>query len=160
MIIRIKLKKIIQARALSFAVFIFGFFLNYSANTAYILEVNEAKFQQEIEELKQPVFIKISAKWCPNCKRLEQMITELMDQFKDSCVFANIDIDKNQSFLQNLLQDIFQKHCHIIAGFPSILVFSKGVFISSFFGYFATKEDLKKKINEVLAQLTIYSNSQ
>jgi thiol-disulfide isomerase/thioredoxin len=125
----------------------------YLANNPCIQDVTEENFKEVVEQSGLPVLVKLSATWCPNCKRLEFLMTEVLDEFKDRCVFVNIDIDKNQDFLQNLLQDIFQKHYHIIAGFPCILVFYKGVFKTSFVCFFADQQDLSKKIHEILVDI-------
>ena len=95
------------------------------ANNIYIQEITSENFQEKVEQSQLPVFVKLSATWCTNCKRLEFLMTEVLGDFKDRCVFATIDVDKNQDFLQNWLQGIFQKHLHIINGFPCVLVFYK-----------------------------------
>jgi len=130
-------------------------FLNYIclSDNNYIHQIIEENFIKEVGQSDLPVFIKISAEWCSNCKSLESMMTEILDKFQDYCIFASIDIDKSNDFLQKLLQDIFRKHMHIISGFPSVLVFYKGCFKQSFLGFFANQEDLSKKINEILMQL-------
>ncbi len=123
------------------------------SNNSYFYHVTEENFKKEVEQSELPVFVQLFAIWCPNCKHLAFLITEILNEFKERCVFGSIDIDKNQIFLQDLLQDIFQKHFHILSGFPSVLVFHKGVFKGSFLGFFENKQDLSKKVTETLVSL-------
>lgn len=126
-------------------------FNNFSSAT--IVQLTKDNFKQNVEEQSLPVLIKISATWCPNCIKFDQMMLEVVDFFHDRCVFANIDIDKQQNFLQEFLQDIFQKYFYIMSGFPCILVFFKGRFKQSFLGFFANTKDLSNKITEIIVAI-------
>ena len=141
-------------------IFIGSFFYSYviySLDVIGIQEITEGNFAQVVEKAELPVFVKISAQLCPNCKRLEAIMVDLLDEFRDRCVFASIDIEANQDFLQKLLQDIFQKYHHILSGFPSVLVFSNGVFIKSFLGLYNSKQELAKTITEILSDINFCS---
>jgi thioredoxin 1 len=125
----------------------------YSLNSIGIQRITSENFEQEVEKSLLPVFVNLFATWCPNCKRLESLITEVLGDFNGRCFFGAIDIDKNQDFLQNLLQEIFEKHLYIMSGFPCVLVFYKGVFKKSFLGFFVDQQDLSKTLNETLVSL-------
>ena len=42
-----------------------------------------------------PVFIDLWGDWCPPCKRIEPVIKELSDYYKEKMVFAKLNTDEN-----------------------------------------------------------------
>lgn len=127
------------------------FFQIYSATIIH--QITEENFKQNVEESSLPVFMMLTASWCPKCIHLNSLMTALLDNFNDRAIFASIDVDKENNFLQILLNDIFQKHFQIIGGFPVVLVFNKGVFVKYLLGFYKDQEDLKTDLDKILCEL-------
>ncbi|GAB4075062.1 thioredoxin family protein [Barrientosiimonas marina] len=74
----------------------------------------EAQFN-EIIQSEKPVIIKFFADWCPDCKRMNMFIGDVMEDF-DSYEWYEINTDE--------VEGIGEKYD--VMGIPSILVFQKG----------------------------------
>ncbi|SHH28546.1 thioredoxin family protein [Virgibacillus chiguensis] len=74
----------------------------------------EAAFQETIKSDK-PVIIKFYADWCPDCKRLDMFIGDIMDEFNQ---YAWYEINSDE------VEGIAQKYD--VMGIPSILIFQNG----------------------------------
>jgi len=44
---------------------------------------------------KTPVFVKIGARWCPNCRSLKPIINGLAAKYQGKATIASIDVDKS-----------------------------------------------------------------
>ncbi|MBM7586158.1 thiol-disulfide isomerase/thioredoxin [Bacillus pakistanensis] len=74
--------------------------------------------QEAFEELiagSSPVIIKFFANWCPDCRRMDMFIDEIMDQF-------------NQYKWYELNRDEFPEiaETYEVMGIPSLLIFKDG----------------------------------
>ncbi|HLR03471.1 MAG TPA: thioredoxin family protein [Virgibacillus sp.] len=74
----------------------------------------EAHFNDIIQSEK-PVIIKFFADWCPDCKRMDMFIGDVMDEFKD---FDWYEVNSDE------IQGIAEKY--EVMGIPSMLLFKNG----------------------------------
>ncbi|NBJ71226.1 MULTISPECIES: thioredoxin family protein [Clostridia] len=74
----------------------------------------EAAFHEAINS-DQPVIIKFFADWCPDCKRLDMFIGDIVDEFKQ---YQWYEINSDE------VKGIAQKYD--VMGIPSILIFQNG----------------------------------
>ncbi len=75
---------------------------------------SEQQFNDLINQSQQTV-IKFETDWCPDCKRLDMFIGEIMEDHLDKAWYQ---IDKDQ------FPEIAEKYG--VMGIPSLLVFQKG----------------------------------
>lgn len=69
----------------------------------------------EIIQSEKPVIIKFFADWCPDCKRMDMFIGDIMDEFSNF-KWYEINIDE--------VQGIAEKY--EVMGIPSLLIFQNG----------------------------------
>ncbi|MFC4559922.1 thioredoxin family protein [Virgibacillus kekensis] len=74
----------------------------------------EAQFNEVIQSDK-PVIVKFFADWCPDCKRMDMFIGDVMEEFKNHDWYQ-INSDE--------VEGIAQKY--EVMGIPSILIFQNG----------------------------------
>ncbi|GIO24347.1 thioredoxin family protein [Oceanobacillus sp. J11TS1] len=74
----------------------------------------EAEFQ-EIIQSEKPVIIKFFADWCPDCKRMDMFIGEVMEEFRNYDWY-----EVNSDEVSGLAEK------YEVMGIPSILLFQNG----------------------------------
>ncbi|WP_040983579.1 thioredoxin family protein [Oceanobacillus jeddahense] len=74
----------------------------------------EAAFQ-EIIQSEKPVIIKFFADWCPDCKRMDMFIGEVMEEF-ESYDWYEVNSDEVSGLAEK----------YEVMGIPSILLFQNG----------------------------------
>ncbi|MCJ7840292.1 thioredoxin family protein [Lederbergia sp. NSJ-179] len=75
---------------------------------------NQEMFDQVISSEK-PVIIKFEADWCPDCKRLDMFIGEIIEEYQQ---FTWYEIDRDQ------FPELAEKYQ--VMGIPSLLIFQNG----------------------------------
>lgn len=75
-------------------------------------------FQNTINSEK-PVMIKFSANWCPDCKRMDMFIGDILEEYRG---YQWFEINRDE------LPEIAQEYD--VMGIPSILIFQNGVKIA------------------------------
>lgn len=76
--------------------------------------LSEKQFTNTISKTDQPVLIKFYADWCPDCKRMDMFIGEVLSEFQEIPAYA---LDKDQFEELANQQEVM--------GIPSLLVFQK-----------------------------------
>ncbi|AIF42368.1 thioredoxin family protein [Virgibacillus sp. SK37] len=69
----------------------------------------------EIIQSEEPVIIKFFADWCPDCKRMDMFIGEVMEEFQNY-KWYQINSDEVEGIAQE----------YEVMGIPSILIFQNG----------------------------------
>ncbi|UOR13979.1 thioredoxin family protein [Halobacillus amylolyticus] len=77
------------------------------------IHTNEA-FQGVIES-KQPVIVKFQADWCPDCRRMDMFIGDILKEFNN---YKWYDVNRDE------LPEIADKY--EVMGIPSLLIFQEG----------------------------------
>ncbi len=75
---------------------------------------NKETFEEVISGA-EPVIVKFHADWCPDCRRMDMFIDEIMEQFNG---YTWYDINKDE------LPEIAEQNA--VMGIPSLLVFQDG----------------------------------
>ncbi|MCQ2290944.1 MAG: thioredoxin [Muribaculaceae bacterium] len=103
---------------------------------AYIFNDENAK--QAIESGK-PVVIDFWAEWCGPCRHIAPYVEELAEEFEGRVLIGKYDVDEGDDLPVD----------YSIRSIPTLLFFKDGELKNRHVGS-ATKDDLKKKIEELL----------
>ena len=57
-----------------------------------IFELDDTTWEKTVEQVDKPVFIMFSSPTCPHCAQMEPHFVEYAKEFKDTVVFAKINI--------------------------------------------------------------------
>lgn len=97
------------------------------------------QFQATIEK-EEPVILKFEADWCPDCKRMDMFIGDILEEYNAYEWFV-VNSDE--------VPDIADKY--EVMGIPSILIFQKGEKIAHLHSANAkTPEEVEKFLSESL----------
>lgn len=97
-------------------------------------------FEKEVLESKKPVLVDLYADWCGPCKILSPLIEELAKEYKGKGIkIGKLNVDGSP--------DTATKY-HVMS-IPTLLFFKDGEVVEQMVGV-QSKEDLKKKIEEVI----------
>ncbi|WP_163528401.1 thioredoxin family protein [Halobacillus ihumii] len=70
---------------------------------------------QNLIEREQPVIVKFQADWCPDCRRMDLFINDIVNEFND---YKWYDVNRDE------LPEIAEKY--EVMGIPSLLIFQDG----------------------------------
>ncbi|MCT1902839.1 thioredoxin family protein [Oceanobacillus sojae] len=99
----------------------------------------EAEFQ-EIIQSEKPVIIKFFADWCPDCKRMDMFIGEVMEEFENYDWY-----EVNSDEVSGLAEK------YEVMGIPSILLFQNGEKIAhQHSAYTKTPDSVTEFLNQQL----------
>lgn len=77
--------------------------------------IREMKTFQDLINGEEPVIVKFSANWCPDCKRMDMFIGDIVEEYN---AYKWFEINNDE------LPDVAQEY--EVMGIPSILVFQNG----------------------------------
>jgi thioredoxin 1 len=86
--------------------------------------VTDASFAQEVLASAQPVLVEFWATWCPPCRMLAPVLTELAAEHADQLRVVKLDIDANPVTVRD----------HRILGAPTMILFRDGQAVASVVG--------------------------
>lgn len=93
-------------------------------------------------ESEQPVIIKFFANWCPDCKRLDMFIGDVMEEF-NTYKWFEVNIDEIAGIAET----------YEVMGIPSMLIFKNGEKIAhQHSAYTKTPESVRQFLKEQLNQ--------
>ncbi|MFC7063653.1 thioredoxin family protein [Halobacillus seohaensis] len=70
---------------------------------------------EDVIQSSKPIVIKFQADWCPDCRRMDMFIGDILEEYKD---YKWYDINNDE------LPEVAEKY--EVMGIPSILVFQEG----------------------------------
>ena len=84
--------------------------------TKHVHELDNATFQDNINQGARPVLVDFWAPWCPPCRALAPTIEAIAEQFDGRADVAKLDIDQNPETAA----------AHGIRSIPAVLIFRGG----------------------------------
>lgn len=107
-----------------------------------VVDIDEKNFGREVEKSTLPVIIDFFADWCGPCQMMKPVFHELSGQYAGKLKFATVNTEKSPELAQQFG----------IMGIPCLVVAKGGKEVERITG-FAPKDQLKKKIDAILAQV-------
>lgn len=92
--------------------------------TKYVDEIDNAKFQDSINQGARPVLVDFWAPWCPPCRALAPTIEAIAEQFDGRADVAKLDIDQNPETAA----------AYGIRSIPTVLIFRGGQLVERIAG--------------------------
>ena len=106
---------------------------------ATLKEVNDAMYQEEVLEEKQPVLVDFWAPWCSYCNKLTPVLEEISAELADKVKVVKINVDENRSLAQR----------YDIKGLPTMMLVKDGEVSEKIVG-FLPKTSILGKIEPLL----------
>jgi thioredoxin 1 len=85
--------------------------------TAELHTVTEESFGRDVLHASRPVLVDFYATWCPPCRQIEPVLTELAAEEADRLAVLRVDVDEQPELARR----------HGVLGMPSLLLFVGGV---------------------------------
>lgn len=100
----------------------------------------DQNFKQEVLESKEPALVDLWAPWCGPCRMLSPLVEELAKEYEGKGMkIGKLNVDENPETASRY---------HVMS-IPTLLFFKDGEVVEQMVGV-QSKEDLKKKIDEVI----------
>lgn len=100
--------------------------------------LNEANFQDEVLNCKQPVLAVFEADWSGTCDIMTPILEDLCDEFKGRVKIGLIDIDSNMKLAED----------YRILNLPSLVFFNNGEIVDHISGS-APRQVIAAKLNDM-----------
>ena len=101
---------------------------------AALKEVNDAMYQEEVLDEKQPVLVDFWAPWCSYCNKLTPVLEEVSAELAGKLKIVKINVDENRSLAQR----------YDIKGLPTMMLVKDGEVAEKIVGFLPTKSILGK----------------
>jgi len=101
---------------------------------ASIESVKKDDFEEKILKSTKPSLVDFWAEWCMPCKKIEPLLDQLSEEFKDKINFFKVNVDENPSLAAE----------YGIRGIPALFLFKNGEIVEKIIGVVGKKEILKK----------------
>lgn len=104
-----------------------------------VLTFTSAKFEEEVLQASEPVFVDFWAEWCGPCKMIGPVVEELATEFDGKVKIGKLNVDENGSTAQT----------YGVMSIPTLILFKDGKEIDRVVG-FKPKEELVKLLKAAL----------
>jgi thioredoxin 1 len=104
-----------------------------------VLDLNPENYAKEVNESDKPVLVDFWAPWCPPCKLMIPLFTDLSKDFEDRVKFAKLNSQDHPEIAQQ----------NNVTGIPCLILFKDGKEAGRIVGL-KTKDALKNEIEAML----------
>jgi thioredoxin 1 len=103
------------------------------------VEIEEAKFEENVLKASLPVLVDFWAPWCGPCRMVAPVVEELAKEYDGKVSFFKVNVDNNQKVASQ----------YGIMSIPTLILFKDGKPVANVVGY-RPKDELKKSLDKVL----------
>ena len=103
------------------------------------MEISDKNFEEEVLKSKLPVLVEFWGSWCIPCKKMEEILNSLEEEYKGKIKICKININRNPKTATK----------YQITGVPTYLIFKNGKILKREIGA-KSREQLKRIIKERL----------
>jgi thioredoxin 1 len=104
-----------------------------------IIEMTDARFDQEVLKSETPVLVDFWAAWCGPCRAIAPIVDELASEYAGKVKVAKMDVDSNNATPMR----------YGVRSIPTLLVFKGGQVQEQIVGYMP-KEQIQKALEKHL----------
>jgi len=104
-----------------------------------VKEIKADEFEKEVLKSKKPALVDFWAEWCIPCKKIEPVMDQLSEEFKNHINFFRLNVDENPSITAE----------YSVRGIPTLFLFKNGEVVERVVGVIGKKE-LVKKLRKLL----------
>ena len=91
---------------------------------AYVAEISDESFAQEVLKSELPVLVDFWAPWCGPCRSLAPIFEQVAKDFAGKVKFSKINVDENEKISNQ----------YSIRSIPALLLFKKGELLATNLG--------------------------
>jgi len=106
---------------------------------ANVPETSDARFEHDVIDSDTPVLVGFYASWCPPCRRMDPILSDLATMYKDKAKIVRINVDKNPKISTR----------YRITAVPHIMVFKNGDLVDDVLGQ-TSRERLSYTLDRTL----------
>ena len=104
------------------------------------VEIEEAKFEEDVLKASLPVLVDFWAPWCGPCRMVAPVVEELAKEYDGKISFVKVNVDNSPKVAGK----------YGVMSIPTLILFKDGQPVSNVVG-FRPKAELKKNLDKALA---------
>lgn len=102
-----------------------------------MIKITADNFKTNVLEGEKPALVEFSAPWCTYCRRIGPAMKKIAEQYADTMVIGEINIDEQESLAEEYKVEVI----------PTLMIFKDGKMLGSI-----TAPDSKAKIESFIAE--------
>lgn len=93
-------------------------------------QTGDTRFTRDVLDSEQPVLVEFYATWCGPCRRMEPVVAEIAERYRDKVKVLRVDIDQNPALAEHYRVDAI----------PRVMLFRSGDLVQDILGSTTTKQ--------------------